>query len=107
MIDIASLITSKVRIEILKLFSIHPHSTFNINELSRLSGFTPRGVEKELKNLYAGGILKKTITGNQHRYQLDPVCPIFGEIRSLIAKTVGIGDVIRETLAARRCVNRS
>ncbi|MCG2816197.1 MAG: nucleotidyltransferase domain-containing protein [Candidatus Aminicenantes bacterium] len=100
MVDIKALISSKIRIEVLRILSVHPQDVHNINELSRLTGFSPRGVEKELKNLLSGGILKKEIVGNQHRYQMDPRCPIYTEIRSIITKTVGIADVIREALAS-------
>jgi predicted transcriptional regulator len=57
MTDVRTLISSKIRIEILKILALNPESTFNINELSRRTGFSIRGVEKELKNLLTGGIL--------------------------------------------------
>jgi len=98
MIDITALITSKIRIEILRILTVHPQNTYNINELSRMMKFSPRGVEKELKNLLAGGILKKEIIGNQHLFQLDPQCPIYPEIKALIIKTVGVADVIKGAL---------
>lgn len=95
---IQSLITSKIRIELLRIFTLTPQSSFNINELSRSTGFSIRGVEKELKNLYAGGILKKELAGNQHRYQLDPECPISVEIKGLIMKTIGVAEVVKRAL---------
>jgi len=98
MADIQALISSKVRVEILRILSLCPDSKYNINELSRMTAFSPRGVEKELKNLLDGGILKKEVSGNQHRYQLDPYCPIYLEIKNLIVKTVGITDVIKQAL---------
>jgi predicted nucleotidyltransferase len=93
-----ALITSKVRIQILKTMALSPEGAFNINELSRLTGFSPRGVEKELKNLLSGGILKREILGNQHRYQLDPRGSVNKEIKSIILKTVGISRVIKKAL---------
>ena len=98
MVSIQSLITSKIRIEVLRILTLNPQSSFNINELSRRIGFSIRGVEKELKNLYAGGILRRELAGNQHRYQLDPDCPIGGEIKGLIIKTVGVAELIRQAL---------
>lgn len=97
--DIGSLISSKVRIELLRILALNPESSFNINELSRRTGFSPRGVEKELKNLLAGGILKREVTGNQHRYQLDPSCPINREIRGIVLKTVGLSSVLEKALS--------
>jgi len=98
MSSIQTLIASKIRIEILKLLVMDPAGAFNINELSRRIGSTPRGVEKELKNLLSGGILKREIIGNQHRYQFDENCPILSEIKGIIIKTVGVADLIQKAL---------
>ena len=98
MTAIQSLISSKIRIELLRILALSPESSFNINEWSRRSGFSIRGVEKELKNLLGGGILRKEVTGNQHRYQLDMGCPISGEIKGLIVKTVGVVESVKQAL---------
>jgi DNA-binding Lrp family transcriptional regulator len=98
MSTIRTLITSNVRIELLRILALNPESSFHINELSRRTGFSLRGVVKELKNLHSGGILKREVVGNQHRYQLDPNCPIYSEIKGLIIKTVGIGELVKDSL---------
>lgn len=98
MINIYSLISSKIRIELLKILVMNSNGAFNINELSRRIGCTPRGVEKELKNLLSGGVLKRDIIGNQHCYQLDTKCPILREIKGIIIKTVGVAHLIQQKL---------
>jgi len=98
MSSIQTLISSKIRIEILRLLVMEPVSEFNINEISRQIGSTPRGVEKELKNLLSGGILKRNIIGNQHLYKLDENCPIIKEIKGIIIKTVGVAQLIQKAL---------
>lgn len=98
MAAIQSLISSKIRIELLRIFTLSPQSSFNINELSRRTGFSIRGVEKELKNLHVGGILRRELAGNQHRYQFDPACPIGGELKGLITKTVGVAETVKRAL---------
>ena len=98
MADLHSLIPSRTRVELLKIFALEPESSFHINELSRRTGFSLRGVEMELKNLLSGGILKREISGNQHRYQLDPSCPINKELRAIITKTVGVASLIEKAL---------
>jgi DNA-binding transcriptional ArsR family regulator len=98
MVDIYHLISSKIRVEILRILALNPESAFNINELSRSTGFSLRGVDRELKNLLSGGLLKRQISGNQHRYQLDPTCPILKEVKAIISKTVGIADVLKKGL---------
>ena len=98
MTDVRTLISSKIRIELLRILALNPESTFNINELSRRTGFSLRGVEKELKNLLTGGILRRDVSGNQHRYQLDRLCPIYPEIKSIITKTVGLTELVKQAL---------
>jgi len=98
MTDVRTLISSKIRIELLRILALNPESTFNINELSRRTGFSLRGVEKELKNLLTGGILRRDVSGNQHRYQLDLLCPIYPEIKSIITKTVGLTELVKQAL---------
>lgn len=98
MTEIQALISSNIRIALLKILALNPDSAFNINELSRRTQFSLRGVEKELKNLLSGGILKCEIIGNQHRYQLDPRCPILQEIKGIITKTVGVVELIKNAL---------
>ena len=98
MADIHALISSRIRVELLKILALNPESTFNINELSRRTGFSLRGVEKELKNLLSGGILRREVSGNQHRYQLDPLSPINREIKGIIIKTVGIAELVKQAL---------
>jgi len=99
MVDIHHLISSKIRVELLSVLALNPESSFNINELSRITGFSLRGVDRELKNLLSGGLLRREISGNQHRYQLDPACPIRKEVKGIISKTVGIADVLKKGLA--------
>jgi len=94
-----SLITSKIRIALLRIFVLSPQSSFNINEMTRRTGFSIRGVEKELKNLHAGGILRRELAGNQHRYQFDPECPVAREIKGLIIKTVGVAEMVKCALS--------
>jgi predicted nucleotidyltransferase len=98
MTDLRTLISSKIRIELLKILALNPESTFNINELSRRTGFSIRGVEKELKNLLTGGILRREVSGNQHLYQLDQLCPIYQEIKAIITKTVGLTALVKQAL---------
>jgi predicted nucleotidyltransferase len=98
MVDIRALIPSKIRLELLKILALNPGNGFHVNELSRRTGFSLRGVARELENLLSGGLLRREIFGNQHRYQLDPDCPLNSEIKGLIVKTVGLSHVLKHVL---------
>jgi predicted nucleotidyltransferase len=57
-------------------------------------------LQRELKHLTDMGLIVRTTQGNQVLYRANSESPIFSEIKSLIAKTVGIHDVIRSALAS-------
>ena len=46
----------------------------------------------------ATGILTLRRQGNQHHYQANPDCPIYQELLSIVRKTFGVVDVLKQTL---------
>jgi len=56
-------------------------------------------VQRELKALTEAGIIKSTTRGNLTYYQANPDCPVYAELKGLIVKTAGIGDILRAALA--------
>lgn len=89
----------KTRRAILALLFSHPDESFYVRQILRLAGVAPGSGQRELKWLTEAGIIQRTISGNQVYYQADSECPIYQELKGLIMKTVGIGDVLRTTLA--------
>ncbi len=58
-------------------------------------------VQRELKNLTDTGIIIREVQGRQVYYRANEKCPIFNELKSIVRKTFGIADVIRQSLAAK------
>src|SRR5207237_9502068 len=56
-------------------------------------------VQRELARLTRSGVLARTARANLTIYQADPACPVYGELKSLVVKTLGVGDVLRDALA--------
>ena len=54
---------------------------------------------RELKTLLALGLVKRREVGRQVFFSADPASPVFGELASLLRKTVGLGDRLRDALA--------
>jgi predicted nucleotidyltransferase len=71
----------------------------HLRELERRTGVNARHLVRELHALDAAGILASKRVGNLLIYRFNKECPIYEDIRSLIRKTVGLGDVLREMLA--------
>ena len=62
---------------------------------------TGRGtVQRELKNLTDAGIITRQTQGRQVYFQANEKCPIFNELKSIVRKTFGIADAIRQSLSS-------
>ena len=57
-------------------------------------------VQRELKNLTDTGIITREVQGRQVYYRANDKCPIFNELKSIVRKTFGVADVIRQSLAS-------
>jgi predicted nucleotidyltransferase len=57
-------------------------------------------VQRELKNLTDAGIIIREVQGRQVYYHANEKCPIFNELKSIVRKTFGVADVIRQALAS-------
>lgn len=61
---------------------------------------TGRGtVQRELKNLTDAGIISREVQGRQVYYQANKNCPIYAELKSIVTKTFGMTDILREELS--------
>lgn len=87
------------RRRILALLLLRADETFYVREIARLTGVPAGSLHRELKLLTDAGLLQRSTTGNQVRYQVDPVCPIREELAGIFRKTAGMADVLREALA--------
>jgi len=58
-------------------------------------------VQRELKNLTDAGIITREVQGRQVYYRANEKCPIFNELKSIVRKTFGVADVIRQSLSPK------
>lgn len=89
----------KTRRSILALLYSHPDESFYTRQILRATGIAPGAGQRELKWLAQSGIIRRTVSGHQVYYQVNSDCPIFPELKNIITKTVGVGDIIRAQLA--------
>lgn len=92
--------SSGVRREILAAFFARPGVVVHPRELARHLGRSPQVVGRELRRLEAAGILASETIGRSRRYRVDEASPIAAEVRSLVAKTIGIEARLQAALAA-------
>lgn len=67
-------------------------------EIARLVRGSPGTVQRELAALTQAGVLRSELVGRQRYYSADGECPIFPELRAIVAKTFGIADTLRVAL---------
>lgn len=88
----------QARAELLRLLFAGAGARLHMREITRQSGLTLATVQAELKKMTASGLLLQERDGNRLYYMADTAHPIFPELRSLVEKTTGLGEVLRESL---------
>ena len=96
---IADALFTKVRQRVLAVLFGNPSRSFYANEVIALAGSGTGAVQRELARLEAAGLATVTRVGNQKHYQANAAAPVFEELRSLVLKTSGLADVLRNALA--------
>jgi len=86
------------RQQILAAALLRPDKSWYLRELAEFLEVQPSSLQRELANLTESGILVKTIDGNRTYFKADPSCPIFPDLQQLLTKTVGVVDLLSESL---------
>lgn len=89
----------KTRRAVLALLYSHVDELFYFRQITRSADVGLGAVQRELKRLYEAGIIRRTVRGRQVYYQANSECPVYAELKSLVIKTVGVGDVLKEALS--------
>ena len=90
---------SKARGAVLALLYGHAEESFYLRQIARVTGAGLGPVQRELKLLTEAGIVRRTVSGRQVYYRVNTESPVFPELKSLVAKTAGIGDTLRAALS--------
>jgi len=96
---LGDLIFGQTRGRVLELLYGHPSEKFFIRQISRHAGASAGNVRRELEILSQVGLLDRSVSGNQVYYQANRAHPVFAEMHSLIAKTVGVFQLLGSALA--------
>jgi DNA-binding transcriptional ArsR family regulator len=88
----------KTRQGILAATLVQPEKVWYVSELARRMGVPSSSLQRELQELTKAGILKSHRQGRMVYYQANPDSSFFPELRSLLLKTAGLVDVLRDAL---------
>jgi predicted nucleotidyltransferase len=83
---------------ILALLYGHSEQQFYLREVVRRTETALGAAQRELKQLTDAGLISRARRGNQVYYQANSANPIFAELKSILTKTAGIRDVLRQAL---------
>ena len=90
---------NKVRQRVLALLYGQPDRPFYTNEIIRLTYSGTGAAQRELEKLAAAGLITPQSIGNQKHYTANRASPLFTELRSIVLKTFGLADVLKQALA--------
>ncbi len=86
------------RAAILATLFLRPELELHARELARVTGVSIGTLLRELRTLHALGLVKRREVGRQVFFSAEAASPVFDELASLLRKTVGLGDRLREAL---------
>jgi len=90
----AGLISSKTRIKLLVRFFFNPQTRSYLRELAKEFNLSTNAVREELNQLRDTKLLKSEKNGRQVYYMANQKHPLFGELKSMVGKVMGIDQVV-------------
>jgi uncharacterized protein len=84
--------------KILSTLLLERDDPWYLTDLARRLGCAPSTLQRPLDSLVGAGIVRRWTSGNRVYFGVDPDCPFLQELRGLLAKTVGLRDVLRDVL---------
>lgn len=96
--SLADALFSGTKQRVLGILYGQPARSFYANEVINLAASGSGAVQRELATLAGSGLITVKSIGNQKHYQANPESPIFAELCSIIQKTSGLAEPIRQAL---------
>jgi predicted nucleotidyltransferase len=88
----------RTRGAVLSILYGHVGESFYLRQLARDTDIALGPVQREIRQLVDAGLVARKIVGAQTLYSANQQSPVFAEIKNLVAKTVGMHDVLYEAL---------
>lgn len=96
---LASALFSHTQQRVLGLLFGQPARSFYGAEVISMTGGGSGAIQRELARLTDVGLLTVEQRGHQKHYQANPTSPIYSELCSLVQKTMGLAEPLRNALA--------
>jgi predicted nucleotidyltransferase len=89
----------KIRRGILAATYGQPDRWWYLSELAQQLNTTPSSLQRELQSLVSSGILRRRRDGRRAYFQAETESPIFDELHSIITKTMGVAEALKDALS--------
>ncbi|HEY3295367.1 MAG TPA: nucleotidyltransferase domain-containing protein [bacterium] len=89
---------TKTQQAVLGLLFTNPDTSYHFRGIVRKVGIGQGTIQRELQRLTEAGIILRELRDLQPVYRANKDCPIFTELRSLVAKTMGVSIALRDAL---------
>ena len=99
---LADLLSSRARSEIFRLLFGGSEEELHGREIQRRSGLNDSTIRQELRKLVRLDLVWRRKESNRVYYRAKTENPLYPEIRNLVLKTSGLGDVLRLALRDQR-----
>ncbi len=98
---------SKSRQKLLAFYFINPTSRVHLRDLAARLRIDPSNLSKELVKLERAGLFRSDISGRQKYFQLNREYPLFQEVRSIVAKTIGAIPLMARSLKSIKGIDEA
>ncbi len=89
---------SKARQRLLAYYFTNPAARHHLRGLADRLSIDPSNLSRELLRLEREGLFRSEVSGRQKYFQLNRGYPLFDEVRSIVAKTIGAVPVVAQSL---------
>src|ERR1700733_3859660 len=89
---------SKARQHLLAYYFTNPTARLHLRDLAARLTIDPSNLSKELARLEREGLFASEVSGRQKYFQLNRKYPLLDEVRSIVAKTIGVPHLISKSL---------
>jgi predicted nucleotidyltransferase len=89
---------SQLRRQLLSYYFTNPSARHHLRDVAQRLNLDPSNLSKEFQRLEREGLFRSEVSGRQKYFQLNRQYPLFGEMRKIVAKTIGAAPLISESL---------
>lgn len=99
-----NILKSKLRAKLLAFYFSRPDVELYLSELAREIKADPMNLSRELSKLETENIFISRLSGKQKYYKLNKNYLFYNELKSIVAKTVGVESSLAEILKDERAI---